>query len=143
MNNIEPVRVVFFQAAQPGAKVHHLAMTAELHFSKKEHLLIIADDDRSLTFVDELLWNYSPELFLPHSIVDAETNEWIALTKVKKNLNHARFVFNLCATPLLVEGPFRTIYDFEDTSSPNKKILSSARFDAYKQANYLIESRQS
>jgi hypothetical protein len=63
------------------------------------------------------------------------------LTKVKKNLNEARNVFNLCPTPLLIEGPFRTIYDFEDATALNKKSLSQIRYEAYKQAHYLIESQ--
>ncbi len=141
MTNIESIRVIFFQVSDAASKLRCLAETAFEHFSRKEHFLIIAEDDRALTFVEELLWNQTPEIFLPHSIVDSETQEWIALTKVKKNLNNARFVFNLCSTPLMIEGPFRIIYDFDDGSSPSKKNLSASRFDAYKQAHYLIESR--
>ena len=109
--------------------------------AKKERFLIVAEEIKALTFTDELLWKHPPNSFLPHAIVEQPCEEWIALTKEKKNLNDARFAFNLCPTPLLIEGPFRIIYDFEDTSSPNKKLLSQMRFDAYKQANFLIESR--
>jgi DNA polymerase IIIc chi subunit len=141
MNSSESTRVIFFQVSQPTAKVNKLVEIAQYHFSRKEHLLIIADEERALAFVDELFWSHTPEIFLPHAIFESETEEWIVLTKIKKNLNHARFVFNLCSTPLLIEGPFRLIYDYEDMSSPSKKNLSAARFDAYKQAHFLIESR--
>jgi hypothetical protein len=63
------------------------------------------------------------------------------IAKVKKNVNQARVAFNLCPTPLLIEGPFRIIYEFEDLTAPNKKNLSSLRFDAYKQEKFLIEAR--
>lgn len=141
MPAIDSTRVIFFQVNNAASKVDRLIETATAHFSQKEHFLIIAEDDRSLNYVDELLWTHPPEIFLPHSIVESETKEWIAITKVKKNLNGARYVFNLCSTPLLIDGFFRTIYEYDDSSSPNKKILSANRFDAYKQAQFLIESR--
>lgn len=134
-------RVVFFQTTNATSKIKFLAKTARYHFDKKEKLLIIAEEDKALAFVDDLLWGCSPESFLPHAIIDSQSSEWIAITKLKKNLNDARFVFNLCPTPLLIEGSFRIIYDFEDTSSISKKMLSSTRFDAYKKAQFLIESR--
>lgn len=134
-------RVVFFQVSDPAAKLGFLAKIVQNHFSKKERILIFAEEDKALSYADELLWKTFPELFLPHSIVENECDEWIALTKIKKNLNNARFAFNLCPTPLLIEGSFRIIYDFEDGTSPSKKLLSTSRFDGYKQARYLIESR--
>ena len=139
----DSTRVVFFQVSDATGKLNWIVKMAQFHFTKKEHLLIVAEEDRALTFTDELLWKHLPESFLPHAIVDQPCFEWIALTKEKKNLNQARYAFNLCPTPLLIEGPFRIIYDFEDTSSQNKKNLSQVRFDAYKQASYLIESRVS
>jgi DNA polymerase IIIc chi subunit len=134
-------RVVFFQVPDATAKLNRIAEIAQYHFIRKEHLLILAEEDKALAFADELLWKHPPDSFLPHSIQEAESKEWIVLTKIKKNLNDARYVFNLCPTPLLIEGPFRIIYDFEDTREPNKKMLSQIRFDAYKQAQFLIESR--
>ncbi|MBF8263287.1 MAG: polymerase chi subunit [Parachlamydiales bacterium] len=141
MTNSETPRVVFFQVSDPAAKIAHIAQTAQYHFLRKERFLVLAEEDKALAYVDELLWNHTPEIFLPHAIHDAECQEWIALTKLKKNLNDARYVFNLCPTPLLIEGPFRIIYDFEDTSSQSKKNLSATRYDSYKQAHFLIESR--
>jgi DNA polymerase IIIc chi subunit len=136
-------RIVLFQVKEPKTKLHHLAATARSHFEKKEHFLIVVEDDKSLEFVDELLWKFPPTSFLPHAIAAEETDELIAITKVKKNLNHARYAFNLCATPLLIEGPFRIIYDFEDLSSPGKQQLSALRYSAYKNQKLLIEARSS
>lgn len=135
------MRVVFFQVPDPITKINCLIETINYHFSRKEHILIVAEEDKALAYVDELLWKHSADLFLPHAIVDCEGPEWIALTKIKKNLNNARYAFNLCPTPLLIEGPFQIVYDLEDVSSPSKKTLSASRFDGYKMAHYSIESR--
>ncbi len=143
MQSHETPRVIFFQTSKPQDKPSCLIKIVQRHFSHNEPILIVAEEDAALTYVDELLWKHPPESFLPHAILEHPSEERIALTKVKKNLNQARYAFNLCPTPLLIEGPFRTIYEFEDLTSPNKKILSQMRYDAYKQAKYLIESHLS
>lgn len=139
--NAPSTRIVFFQVRDIPTKLQRLCETAQSHFEKKEHLLIVVEDEKGQSYVDELLWKVPPTSFLPHLATDAETSEWIAITKEKKNVNGARIAFNLCSTPLLIEGPFRIIYDFEDLTSPNKRNFSSLRFAAYKQARFLIEAR--
>lgn len=143
MQNSETPRVIFFQIQTPADKPACLVRIVRRHFLHLEPILIIAEEEKALSYVDELLWKQPSESFLPHAIVEEAAEERIAITKVKKNLNQARYAFNLCPTPLLIEGPFRTIYEFEDLTSPNKKILSQMRYDAYKQAKYLIESHLS
>lgn len=134
-------RIVLFQTRDPKSKLMRLIETATAHFEKKERLLILVEDEKTAQFVDELLWKSPETSFLPHVTTDEPTQELIAVTRQKKNINGAKFAFNLCSTPLMIEGPFRVIYDFEDLTSPNKQHLSSLRFEAYKQARYLIEAR--
>lgn len=134
-------RVVFFQVSDNPTKLKRLVEMAHTHFEKKEPFLIMVEDEKSQKFVDELLWKLPETSFLPHVASDTTTNDLIVITKVKNNVNNARVAFNLCPTSLLIEGPFRIIYEFEDLSAPSKKNLSSQRFDAYKQAGFFIEAR--
>ena len=134
-------RVVFFQVRENSVKLKKIVETAQSHFEKKDRLLILVEDARSEQFVDDLLWKMPETSFLPHSASDHAHAEPIAISKSKINPNGAKIAFNLCPTPLLIEGPFRIIYEFEDLTSPSKKNLSSLRFDAYKKAGYLIEAR--
>jgi len=139
--NFETTRIVFFQVKDNGMKLKKIAESAQAHFEKKEPFLILVEDVKSEQFVDELLWKSPETSFLPHVVSDVPVKDLIAITKVKKNVNKARVAFNLCTTPLLIEGPFRIIYEFEDLTSASKKNLSTLRFDAYKQAGCLIEAR--
>lgn len=134
-------RVVLFQVKTPQEKLLTLAKTAALHFEKKEKLWILTEDEKTQVFVDELLWKLPASSFLPHCASDEPSSELISISKIKNNINQAHYTFNLCPTPLLIEGPFKIIYDFEDLSSPSRQNLSSIRFDAYKQRRFLIESR--
>lgn len=134
-------RVVFFQVNDNLTKVKRIVETAHAHFEKKEPFLIVVEDETSLKFVDDLLWKYPPEGFLPHVATDESSSELIVITKTKKNLNGAKRAFNLCPTSLLLETPLKMIYEFEDLTAPIKKNLSSGRFDVYKGAGFLIEAR--
>lgn len=134
-------RIVFFQVKDNLTKIQRIVETAYAHFIKKEPFLILVEDEKSQHFVDELLWKKPPSSFLPHIASDEEVKDLIAITKSKKNINQARIAFNLCPTPLLIEGPFKMIYEFEDLTTPGKKNFSSLRFDAYKQLGCLIEAR--
>lgn len=141
MHEPSETRVVFFQVRDPHIKLQRLCDTVKVHFEKKEHLLILVEDEKAQNFVDMLLWKMPLASFLPHVATDAMTQEWIAISKVKRNINQARIAFNLCPTPLLIDSPFRLIYEFEDLTEPNKQKLSHLRFDRYSQEKFLIEAR--
>ncbi len=138
-----PTRVIFFQVNDNSSKLKKIVEMAHFYFEKKEPFLILVEDEKSRDYVDELLWKQPQTSFLPHIASETPTTDWIAITKSKSNINQARVAFNLCPTSLLIEGPFRIIYEFEDLSTPSKKNLSSQRFDAYKRAGFFIEASAS
>ncbi|HSX13244.1 MAG TPA: DNA polymerase III subunit chi [Chlamydiales bacterium] len=134
-------RVIFFHVRDAASKLKWICQTTREHFEKQEPFLILVEDIKSQEFVDDLLWRLPETSFLPHVVSDEPTNDFIAITKTKNNVNQARVAFNLCSTPLLIDSPFRIIYEFEDLTNPNKSKLSSIRFDAYKAAHFLIEAK--
>lgn len=134
-------RVVLFQVHSPKQKLLRLIETAQLHFERKEPFSIFVEEEKTAEYVDQILWSTPETSFLPHRIADSASSDLVLITKEKRVLNGARAVFNLCATPLLIEGPFRLLYDFEDLTVPSRRSLSQLRFEAYKKAGYPIESR--
>src|SRR3989344_4767915 len=58
-------RAVFFQVREPKAKLACLAETAAAKFERKEHLLILVEDEKAMQYVDELLWKSPETSFLP------------------------------------------------------------------------------
>ena len=134
-------RVVFFQVHDIATKLQKIVETAQFHFEKKESFLILVEDAKAQSFVDELLWKQPETGFLPHIATDDSSIEKVVIAKIKNNVNKASVVFNLCPTPLFIEGPFKIIYEFEDLTTPSKKNLSTVRFDAYKQRGLSIASR--
>ncbi len=141
MIETQTTRVIFFPVKGGAAKLQILYQTIAAHFGRKEHILLTVEDENAQTFTQDSLWKITDTSFLPHVATDDPTTDFIAITKTKNNVNGAKIAFNLCSTPLLIQSPpFRIIYEFEDLSHPNKNRLSSLRFDAYKEAHFMIES---
>ena len=134
------MRAVFFQVFDAGMKRNRIVETAHTHFSKKESIIFFVEGEKARDFVDDLLWKLPTTSFLPHVVSEVPIQELIVITKSKINLNDAFFAFNLCSTPLLLPR-LKIVYEFEDLSAPNKQNLSSLRFSAYKQAEFILESR--
>lgn len=134
-------KVLLFLVKDVKTKLDRIAIIAQHHFSKQEHLLIAAADGAAQQFVDDLLWNRPEDSFLPHSTSQEECDDLIVITTSRKNLNNARYVLNLCPTPLFLPGNVKIIYELEDHTAPNKHLLSQKRIEAYKDAKYPIESK--
>lgn len=110
------------------------------HFEKKEPFLILAPNQTAIEFVDALLWRMPEESFLPHVVSEFPCSDLLVLSTAMVNLNRAAQVFNLLQDPIFLEHPIKTIYEFEDLTSIDKKQFSQQKYLAYRQAGYLISS---
>jgi DNA polymerase IIIc chi subunit len=133
-------RVVLLEVTSNQKKISLLFDILKNHFEKKEHIILFVADDKSMKYVDELLWKIPEQSFLPHSCHNDKTDDFIIITKKRDNLSGAKFAFNLSPTPLL-QKEFLVIYDFDDKTAPHKKMLSQKKFQAYKESKWVIESR--
>lgn len=133
------MRVVFLQIKNNQTKILKLVQIAYHHFQAKENFLIMVQDLKTAQYVDSLLWKVPQLGFLPHSIEDHTTKEAVVISIKKENLNRAKYIFNLCPTPLLWEG-LNVIYEYEDFTHPTKQMLSRKKYEAYKEREYFIES---
>lgn len=130
-------KVIFLDIREPARKLHQLAKIAQQHFLKKEPLQILAPDIPVLEFVDALLWRLPEESFVPHAIASSLTQELIIITMERTFLNQATALFNLCSIPFL-DFPIKTLYDFDDHTTLERKSASNLRYQAYRQAAYTI-----
>ena|SRR3990167_5536848 len=131
-------QVLLYSVRDNRTKLLRIAETAQASFHQAERILFFVEDERAAQFLDEFFWKTPETAFLPHAI--HSLSDWISISIEKKNINQAKAAFNLCPTPLLIHPPFRTIYDFEDLTHPDKRRLSALRFDAYKKAGFSITS---
>src|SRR5689334_18406522 len=69
-------------------KIFILTRLAARHIREKEPLLIVVPNEKSLVYVDELLWKEPNESFIPHITSRIPTSSLITITICKENLNN-------------------------------------------------------
>jgi len=134
------IKVVFFSIKLDHTKLIKIIQTVHHHFSKKEPLQMVAHDQKSIKFVDDLLWKHPKESFLPHIVTEVSVKDLIVITTKKQSLNGSFHFFNLLPTPLEIMDEATIIYDFDDSTTKEKKKISLAKYHFYKEKNYRIET---
>lgn len=128
-------KINLFAVKTSGEKFYHLARICHDHFEKKSSLIIFTPKS-GLNYVDELLWRYPKNGFLPHSLHNPE--DLITVTDNEELLKDAPSIFNLTLSPLI--GSRFQVYEFEDQTSPDKHLASKKRLAAYKAQSYHLIS---
>jgi DNA polymerase IIIc chi subunit len=125
------MKIIFFPVTTTAAKLAKITQTAHLHFTRSDPLLFLVPDETAWKFLNELLWTMPPESFLPHPS---------KLIHIRLQLDpEVLSVFNLCpsAPP---HDKLKTIYELEDYTSNEKKLLSEKRYQGYKALGLPIET---
>jgi len=133
------MRAIFFQIKNNKSKLQKIVEIAYYHFSKNEKILFISADDSSVQFVDDLLWKTPKTSFLPHFTSSTYIDEKVVVTSKRENLNNAKYIFNLCPNPLMLDD-INIIYEFEDFTASGKLQLSRKKYELYKERKFFIES---
>lgn len=126
--------VVFLHVKDNHAKQKMLFGAIQNKFEQQKRILIAVPNDQAAQYMDQLLWQFLPESFLPHCITLEPTDEPIAITTLHKNLNQASILFNLCPEISTLHSQFETIYELLDATRPDKLSLSQKRQQDYVKA---------
>ncbi len=124
-------KVIFIPVQNADAKRQALVVVSQRLFSTKTRLLFSVANDEVARYVDELLWKFPPESFLPHAIAQNSSSESIAITTLLKNVNQASVLFNLRPEANPLASQFAVTYELLDSSHPDKLAQSQQRKDAY------------
>lgn len=116
-------------------KILILTQLAAKHFHEKEPLLIVVQDEKTLDYVDALLWKEPAESFVPHLISHIPCSALITLSTIKENLNQAKYCLNLAQDPLFCEG-VKTLYEFDEQVNGPKRVFLEARYQAYREKGF-------
>lgn len=124
------MQINFFVVKTNAEKLNKIVEIANLHLKKKEPLTFLLPDAAALSYLDELLWKYPEDSFLPHP------SRLITLDLYPTQDGHS--LFNL-RTIAYAEAPqFKTLYELEDHTTTEKLHLSKSRYQTYRKANFSI-----
>lgn len=127
-NNVE-----FLKAASPQQKLSQVTSTVEKLFLEGKRIQILGPSDEALKFIDELLWTYKPESFLPHMVAGTPSKEVVVLSKSSANLNNADVLINLLPSlpPTDFFKAFSMVYELLDETTPEKKAQADLKVAAW------------
>lgn len=133
----DPIYISFFKVATAGDKHAKIFQLARHYFFKKEPLLFFTTKPEAIKYTSLLLWAYSKDDFLPHTS-DLDSPHHLLFLGDRLPKKETFSVFNLEPGPLMIEG-VRAIYEFDDSSTPNKATLSKKRYNYYSEKGCAIQ----
>ncbi len=137
--NDKHIKSTFFQVKSLQEKLDRITIIAKEYFEKKSHLLIRVPNKEALEYINELLWKYPQDSFLPHVVKDTPCDDFITICESDRNPNKASSIFNL-TNDAISSSSFNKIYELEDTSSTQKNILAQKKYRRYKEMGFTIVS---
>lgn len=125
---------VFSNQQKLGSICHYI----QHHFEVGDNVLVVAPNEQATRYIDELLWKFSPESFLPHIASNAPSSEKVVITSVAQNLNQALVLINLCAEVSPIAEHFNVVYELYDQTHPEKLAQSQRRQQIYTSKQFTI-----
>lgn len=140
-NVVFPV-IIFLKAPDNASKMAHICMTIQSHFDQGHRVLITVPSMEAAHYVDQLLWRYPEESFLPHVISQKPLKESVLITTEQENLNQATVLFNLCPAASPICAQFTTVYELFDETHLEKLRLSEIRHKAYQAQGFMTSVKE-
>lgn len=135
-------KIIFLEIITNQQKITALCQLAQSYFDQKDAVLILAPSVQALHYIDELLWKYPDDSFLPHETASSPSKEKVVITTHQQNLNQAKVLINLSPQPPLFLDGFETIYELYDKTHPDKSKQSEKRYQEYLKKGLNVIIRQ-
>lgn len=134
----EKPKIIFLKVTDNASKMTCLCETAQTHFQQGHKVLFSVPSAEAARFLDQLLWKSPQESFLPHSVANSPSKDFIAITSSQENVNNATVLFNLHPNVNPIYTQFKTVYELFDETLQDKLLLSQQRQAAYREAGFDI-----
>lgn len=128
--------VQFHSVSDNNSKLNKIAHTVHNHFNKHESVLIYVPSDEAAAFINQLLWKFPHDSFLPHVIAKGPVDEKVAITTIAANINKASVLINLVSSIPEHASEFSIIHELMDLTHPAKEELSKKRLEEYSKKNW-------
>jgi DNA polymerase III subunit chi len=112
-------------------KVHRMGM----------RVLVAVDSEAEARQLDELLWTFKPESFIPHQLINSGKPTPVEITFTQEAGDHQNLLLNLSKTTPIYFSRFERMSEVV-IQEPESLAASRTRFSFYKSRGYPIETRK-
>lgn len=111
-------------------------------FRTNQRAYIFTDDQTTAHEIDELLWKFEPDSFVPHNLVGEGTQQGAPIEiGFEKPKNRRPILINLASKMPTFAGNYSHIIDFVPANNELKQ-QARERFKQYRHAGYTLETVQ-
>jgi DNA polymerase III subunit chi len=104
-------------------------------------VLVAVDSEAEARQLDELLWTFKPESFIPHQLINSGKPTPVEITFTQEAGDHQNLLLNLSKTTPTYFSRFERMSEVV-IQEPESLAASRARFSFYKSRGYPIETRK-
>ena len=126
-------QVDFYVLANPRESAEHLACKlAMMAWEQGHHVAILTADDSDAVSLDEIMWDFPPGRFLPHSHGKADSETPVSIDSYSADISSDRdVVINLADAAVPDPGRFRRLLEIVP-GAEQKRLASRQKFRDYR-----------
>lgn len=133
------IKVVFLNSSSPQEKINKLIQTVHSHFVEKKILYILTESPSVTSYVENLLWQYPKDGFIPNGTQSTPTN-WIIINSAQTFPENTFAFFNLTSKPFTPPSSTCKIFEFEESYAKVKKEIFEKKYKFYLESGYHLIS---
>lgn len=139
-NDVELANVSFYQLDRNDvdAKLKTACRLAAQAYTRSMSVFVLTDSEQVSERVDELLWDFPSDRFLPH-VINVEKPTYPNLVRIHHQVpDDSHYVLiNLTEQPVAIAGKFERIFEIV---LPQETDSATARRDHYEKLNCTIQT---
>jgi DNA polymerase IIIc chi subunit len=133
------IKVIFLTSLSPQEKINKLIQTVQQHYIEKKCFYIFTENQAVTTYVDNLLWQYPKEGFIPHSC-NFDPLHWIIINSSMAFPENTFSFFNLTSSALSCVPSTCKIFEFNESFGKEKKEIFEKKYKFYQECGYHLIS---
>jgi DNA polymerase-3 subunit chi len=130
--------VTFWKVTDSKQKVSCVSTLVNRFFHQAQRQLIVVPNQQAADYIDNLLWRFPKESFVPHTISSQPIQAAVVITMSTENLNNAGIVINLCPTVTQLGQSTQQVHELFDCTDPAKEQQSSQRKAEYERQGLTV-----
>lgn len=130
-------KITFLRVVNNQQKINRIVKSVRHFYEMGKQVAVVVSSGQAAAYIDDLLWSFPEESFLPHSLLESKIKETVVVSDSVFPEN-AEVLINL--TNGLPEIPLsgKIILELLDETSPERKNISEKKIAGYKQLNLAI-----
>jgi len=129
------------QSADTSSALYHACLQASYFYRQNQRVFIYAQEQQQAEAVDEMLWAFDSDSFVPHNLVGEGPKQGAAV-EISAQAPQGRrpILINLTATVPNFANQFQFIVDFVPSDEAQKQ-QARERFKAYRQWGFQVDNQ--